>query len=76
MLTPPPPRQVREEEFDLGTLRRLEERKTAMLEAKSTRFAEIQARRIKTMRQVGHDNRGEGRSGGAAAAAAAAGVKQ
>lgn len=43
---------MREEDFDLDTLRRVEERKTHMLEAKSTRFAEIQARRIKTMRQV------------------------
>jgi hypothetical protein len=37
----------------MATMRRVEERKTAMLETKSTQFAEIQARRIKTMRQVG-----------------------
>ncbi|GFH27627.1 uncharacterized protein HaLaN_25984, partial [Haematococcus lacustris] len=44
--------QVREEEFDERCASRVEARKVAQLEAKSSRFAEIQAARIKTMRQL------------------------
>eukprot|EP00195_Chlamydomonas_chlamydogama_P000588 CAMPEP_0202922768 /NCGR_PEP_ID=MMETSP1392-20130828/78098_1 /ASSEMBLY_ACC=CAM_ASM_000868 /TAXON_ID=225041 /ORGANISM="Chlamydomonas chlamydogama, Strain SAG 11-48b" /LENGTH=1175 /DNA_ID=CAMNT_0049616413 /DNA_START=82 /DNA_END=3609 /DNA_ORIENTATION=- len=43
---------VREEEIDEATMRRVEDRKTAMLQERSGRFATIQASRIKTMRQL------------------------
>lgn len=44
--------QVREEEIEGEAMERLEMRKTTLLAGKSERFAAIQARRVKTMRQL------------------------
>ena len=43
---------VREEEFDEGTMRRVEARKTGLLQEGTGKFAAIQAGRIKTMRRL------------------------